>query len=405
MLLQAIISQSFNQEEFVFSEYTGFPTLFDSGRYGRIVAPKSVFHLGATYVTGRKSNPNRDPLLIRYLAGTIDIIQVGVIDFFDNLYHQNPAILIIDNYIYIIAVNGHGREMKIWKSDTLDMMDGFTLLYEKAGDYGYCCPYLLADNSIIIYTRSTGGSDTYSLLYLKSPAGDYTSLTDVYVTTAQFGTYGYRHYPSSIKHYGTNTYHYFGISLRRESGEIYFAQIIFKTLDFETYYNVDESFSKDVTVDPIDTTELNDYYTIIGDTSNDSVYVGTQSTIVLNDVLYGSGIVGGVWKFFKIVAGVTTFYDCDLPDLPLTNNFEYHIDMYWNGSNLVIYSRGSVYTSDLNFSNVTFQFTNYATGELTGINLVQPPENYNEINADYMLAGSNLELGVFPYIITDNKFH
>lgn len=408
MLLQAIISQSTTttEDNFIIEYYFGATNLYDSGRYGRIVAPKCTFHDGYTYLTGREDVTNRDPILFRYKDGVVNSIDVGTIDNSDPLDHQHPAILIIANYIYIFMVDGHGKNMKIWKSNTTDMMDGFTLHREIIGNFGYCCPRLLSDGRVIIYQRYTtsGPVTLYSQGYLLSDVDDYTTWTEVQVTDADFSATDIRHYPSAIKHYGTNTYNYFGISFRYEPNEYYIGQAIHKTLDFETYSNLDETFSQDVTVTPLDNTDLQDNFMIVGDLSANTTYVSVMSCIVINDVVYGSAVVSGVWKYYKIIAGVTTFYDCDLPNLQTTSTAAYQIDMYWNGSNIVIFSKGKVYKSDLNFSNVEFQEQYYELAETSGVNLVQPPENFNEINADYMLAGSNLEIGVFPYIITNKKF-
>lgn len=401
MLLQAVISQS-NTEQFRFEEYEGYADLFDSGRYGRIVSPKGIFHNGYTYITARKNNANKDPVLLRYGFGEVVSVEVGTIDNTDPLNHQNPAILVISDYIYIFMVNGHGQSMKIWKSNTTDVTDGFSLHHTIAGDFGYCVPRLLSDGRVIIYQRYTGSSHTtlYSQGYLLSAVDDYTSWSAVQVTDTDFSTSSIRHYPSAINHYGTNTYNYFGISFRNESNEHYIGQAIHKTLDFETYFNLSESFSQDVTVTLLDNTDLQDNFMVAGDLSETTTYVSVLSCFVLNDVIYGSAVVEGVWKFYKIIDGVTTYYDCDLPNLLTTSNASYQITMYWNGVNIDIYTRDKIFATDLNFSYLTEKYEYYVLGSPIGMNLIQPPENYDEIEGNFMMGGSNLEIGVFPYVIT-----
>src|SRR5690606_10616275 len=124
-----------------------FPILFYSGSYGNLCTPKSVWRNGATYITGYKDfSTNNSPVILRWKNGILEMEEVGTIDFSDALQHQHPAVLIIDDYIYVFAVNGHGRPIKIWKSNSPDnISDGFTLHHTISGDFGYCNLRKLSD--------------------------------------------------------------------------------------------------------------------------------------------------------------------------------------------------------------------------------------------------------------------
>lgn len=410
MMFQSIIAQSSISEYSVFEEFVGKTDVYHSGRYGRITEPKCLYTTDATYLTATKNNPNRDPILIRFKQNEIVAVDVGTITLFDPLYHQHPTVLLINELFYIFMNNAHGAGIKIWRSNTSDITEGFSPFHEISGSFGYCNPKLMPDGRVYIISRYTNSSASiiYDQVLLRSEPNNYTTWSTFRTTAGDYSTNGYRHYPSSINHYGNNTYEYIGISLRNDNdpSKVYFAQAVIKTLpdNFKEFSNLAGDFTKNVLTAPITTSELEDHCIILGSITSDTTYVSGMSCLVYNDVLYGSGVVSGAWKFFKNNAGVTTFYDCNLPHLPLTNNFGYHIDIHFNGNNFAIFSKGKTYASDLDFSNVTEVFEYYVYGDNTGINLVQPPENFDEIEGEYFLSGSDLEVGVVPYYRTNNTF-
>lgn len=394
-----------NSDLFLFQEYTGNSEIFYSGRYGALVYPKCVYHNGYTYLTCVLDDINRDPILLRYGNGETRTVQVGQIDNFDPLYHQHPSIQIINDFIYIFMVNGHGTDIKIWKSNTTDMTDGFRLHHTIIGFYGYCSTRLLKDGRVIILSRVTALN--FAQVFMISAVNDYTSWTVRETTETEYATTDVRHYPSMPKHYGNNEWQYFGISLRNDTPatEVYFGQAIYKTKDYETFYSLDQSFKKNIVVDgELTPVEVENNLMILGSNTNSTTYVGTMNAIIINDVVYGSGFDSGVWKFYKIENGTTTFFDCNLPNLPSEANFSYNLDHYYNGKNLIIFSKGVAYTSDFNYSQITPRFKYYNLGNPTGINIVAPPINYQDINENYLLVGSDKEVGVVPYYLTNERF-
>lgn len=409
MILFPVISQSPPSE---FSEegvYIGDETLFYSGNYGRVCAPKSIFYNGATYITGTDGEENRNPILIRYLNGRIDTVRVGTIDNYDELFHQNATVMGIDGYIYVFCVNGHGEAVKIWKSNTPDIVDGFTLHYQLEIKAGYLNTKMLSDGRCLMVIRITGTfTHQYAQMICISAVNDLTSWQTITPMDAEYATYDIRFYPSYIQPYGDNEWQYFGISLRSDDTTVtgtqtYMGQAIYKTKDFETFYNLSETFSKNIVVDGIITAlEVKNNFTVVGWDDVD-VYFGTLWAIIINDVIYGSYFNPDdmYFKFYKIENGVKTEYPCEIPDLPTTPNFSYMINLYYNGDNIVIHCFGKIYSCGFDFSGLTLLKT-----LPSDINLALLPEPFTDvIGKEYMIAGTNVYQGYFPYVITNEIFN
>ena len=408
MLLQLISQQSITTETFIsdLQEYIDESAIVYSGSYGNLCVSKSIWHNGVTYITAKGNNPTEDPYLLRWKNGVMSSIKVGFIDYEDALSHQNATILIIDDYIYIFCVNGHGESIKIWKSNTIDMLDGFSLHHTIVGNFGYCNTEIY-DGNVVITSRVTDNQTyIYSQVLLVSDGSDLTTWDKINTTDADYSNTDVRHYPSMIKHYGYNEWHYSGISLRNddESPQVYFGKAIYKTKDFTTVYNLDETFSKDISSTPLTVSEIEDYFMISGTNTAKTTYNGTMSAIAINDIIYTATYENSQWSYLKIVNGSITKTDCELPDLPTTANGGYHFIFYFNGINIVFQSRGKIYATDLNFTTIEEKFEYYELGEPTGANTTVLPANLDEIYGKYIIGGSSLEEGVVPYYISNKKF-
>lgn len=409
-MLQHLINLN---DDGLFKEIELFTDLYYSGSYGNIVSPKNVWHNGSTFITGYKSSAtNNSPVILQYKNGEVFYAEVGVIDNFDPLEHAHPALLVLDGYVHVFQVNGHGQDIKIWKiNNPEDVRDGFTLIFTIPGKFGYCNPRLLSDGRVIILSRIT--NDTVDVNYsqiftINNIPGDLTSWTNIRTTNVDYGASKNRHYPSALLQYGVNQWHYIGISLRNEnpgSIETYFGQAIMKTKDFTTFYNKDETFSKNIDVNGVLTpTELESHFMIIGSHSEVENYVLPKWSIVINDTVYGRCIRNGYIEFYKIdLAGNLTFYPCAIPDIDLTENFSYKLEINYNGNNLIIKVGGVLYGCDFNFENITFLEQYIFEGEENKALSALLPYNLNEITGKYMFGGG-ITPGVFPYFITDDKF-
>lgn len=411
MLLQ-VISQS-NADA---SEIQKFVSVDEDyyyiGSYGALVSPVSVWHKGATYITGTlDASTNNAPVILKWEDSTLEFNDsVGTIDNFDVLEHSHPSILIIDDYIYIFQVNGHDQDIKVWKSNSQEDISAFTLHHTILGDFNYCNPRLLDDGRVVILSREGYPDFTHQIAI--SAANDYTSWTLKDLTATDFVANDVRHYPSHPYMYGSNSWHYIGISLRDENTspngiETYFGQAIYKTQDFITFYSLDENFSKNIDVSgALTRSEIETNLMIVGTNAAQTTYVGPMQFIVVNDVCYSKYYdnTANYFKFLKVdTDGTITTYPCNIPNLDTTINFSYKFSMWYNGSNIVISTSLGIYAINLSLNNLQLKRLYTEDGEDNTPQAVSFPFNLDAVSGSYLFGGSTTE-GVFPYYITSDKF-
>lgn len=412
-MIHQIISQNTNYLDFQYRISEAISDVLYTGSYGGLVTPKCVFHKGDTYMTGTDDNTNRNPVLFRYRQSDDSVVgvDVGTIDNFDPLFHQHPSIFIKEDFIYIMMVNGHGQDIKIWKSNTTDIADGFTLFHTITGNFSYVDVYSKPNGSLYFLSRTLGGMNHQIGV---SDTEDYTSWTVTQITNPDFSTTDNRHYPNIPIPYGNNDWFYFCINLRNETNtptdtETYFGHAYYKTQDFETFYSLDETYSKNISIDGVFTpSEIETNLTYVGSTSDDRNYVGASWGCVINDEIYNAYYDSNIsyWKFYKINAlGVKTEFQCFIPNVQTTVNFSYNFSFYYNENNLIIRtSTRKFYTSDLSFNNQVEYFDiTESSGEVLA-NATIPPYNFKDVSGKYLLGGATSSLGKFPYFITEDKF-
>lgn len=423
MFLTTIEEEGFDYLNNYF-EHPAPPFSYISGFYSSN-KPKCLFHNGATYLTAYDETEFRNPILMRWKDGVSVSVQVGTQSITDPLDHQHPTIFIKDDFIYIVQTNGHGDEMKIFKSRTTDILDGFDLHHTIAGNFGYVNPVVLPDDRVVIISRVTSiPAFRFGQLVLVSDPNDFTTWEEIVMTDPAYVSTEYRHYPHSITKYEDDgVWHYQGLNLRTDENNLfaYFAQCILKTPkdgDFKTWYNVDESFSKNVELDgKITNTELENNYTVVG-WESDTTYCNNAYTISIRDTLYGQYFNNfeGKWKFFKInPKGVKTEVDVPLDifnNLPTTNAFGVPIRTWYNGKNLIITNintgGGFLYTCDLDYSNFEKVFQYYTYDNVKNASRMILPENFLDVNDRYIAGGSGgtegTENGEIPYFVLEEKF-
>ena len=409
-----IINQQGSPFYYRYGKNTDITNVIYTGLYQQ-VQPKSYFYKGDTYITGVTNQPTRNPVIYRYRQSDNSVVgvNVGVIDNVDPLDHQNPLVFIQDDYIHVMMVNPHGAPIRIWKSNTTDITDGFSVLYNLSGNYSYITAYKIpSDDSVYFLSRFDGFVSGIGI----SNGSDYTDWRTLQTTNNDYGSTTYRHYPFVPRPYGENEWYYFAIIQRNDSESsdplqifMYFAHSFYKTKDFRTFYSLDETFSKNVPVDGVITnTEVQNELTYIGSDTTDDQYVSYFAGCVVNDVIYGSYLYQSIpyYKFYKIENGVKTEYDCNIPNLPL-NPFSFSIlNIYYNGKSLVIRVGGSaVWICDLDFSNQKLVYTNEQT-EANPVNAAIFPLNLDEVYGEYLYGGGQLNVnqGILPYYITKDKF-
>lgn len=417
-MLPYLINLGDNITKEVFLEAEG---MTQGGRYGNLSKPTSIWHKGATYVMGFTGlEDNNSPVIIKYKGNVVTYAKVAQSTVQDPGQHAFPAILIIADFIYVFQVNGHGEPMRVFKSNTAESIeDGFTLISTIGDFFGYCLPRLLPDGRVFILTRNTGSSPRYSQKMAISTPNNYTSWTVKNLADSGWGTNLVRHYPSTPFYYGVNQWNYLAIQHRYDqTPETYFAQSIYKTQDFITFYSLDGNFSKNIDANGVLTqTEIYDNLTIIGSGASRSTYVGGVNIIVINDVIYGNYFNQGTKTihFYKITNGVLTETPTpfDFNNTPggmsITQLFH-----FYNGQNLIhmaTETRGdiNIYSSDLNFNNIEFQLSIKQPNEEDPINEPVIPFNINEIEGEYIIGGTGNLItsanGKFPYIVIENKFY
>ena len=411
MIQQIIIQDVIDDFYYKYNLNTSISDVIYTGSYGGLVTPKSTFNKGDTYITGVTDESTRNPVIYRYRSSNNSIVgvDVGTIDNIDPLEHQHPAVIIVDDYVYVFMVNGHGEDIKIWKSNTVNIEDGFTLFNTITGTpFTYLNATKKNDDSIYFLSRvGFGGTNEFGHTIGRSNKNDYTTWSVQNITDPNYSTTDNRHYPNIPTPYN-NEWYYFCINLRNETNtpEVYFAQAYYKTKDFETYYSLDESFSKNISLSGVITaSEVESNLTYIGSTSAESTYVGASLGCVVNDVVYNAYFdVLDYWKFYKIENGIKTEYPCLIPNLNTNSNFSYNIRFKYNGNNLVLIGDRKIWSCNLDFSNlqIIYDYGNDSVSTIADATLL--PNNLNLVYGDYIFGGNFDSLGEFPYYVTNDKF-
>lgn len=377
------------------------------------IYPQMYYYDGYTYQGATKNVSNRDPILLRFNQRDNSVIHVdvGTIDNFDPIFHQRPIPIEYNGFIYVIQVNGHGQDIKIWKSNTTDVADGFTLdTTISDNNYGYINLHKRSDDSIIIGSRLTTQTP-YNYGHVLVRSSDWSTFSSVITTDPDYATTNHRHYMMLPLEYGTNTWLYVGIMSRNDSGNQYFSQGYYKTQDFNTFYSLDETFNKNVaSTTPVTDAEVETNFNIIGSTASDTVRVQASNGCVIDDVIYGSyfdNVTDNYWRFYKITGmGVKTEYECTIVglDTDRVTDTNSAITITYNGNNLVWSFDGAIYTCDLEFNNqkLVFQATDTDGNDLT--NNIYPMSNIQDVNGRYALFIGGGGVGTARYYITSDKF-
>lgn len=331
-------------------------------------------------------------------------------DSFDEFNHPLTYLWAENDTIYCGQTNVHNAPIDVYKSNlTNDIRSGFTKLDSIAGENAYPQAFRTIGGKTAFCVRQfPEGVGNFNLSVQISDAGIEGTFTQTLITE---NTVGYRHYNVVPLIYGNPTKHYLISALRNDNaGAVYFAQAVYVTEDFETYSNVDGTFSKNISVDgELTMAEIEANFIVNGSTANDTVNFEVASAIQINNTLYFSTTKAGTTDkhIFKITDdGTVTSEIINIPDLITAGR---NPILYYNGVKIVLSVRCSdgsstkeLWACDLNGENYAQQFV-YEEGSYQ--NHILLPDNLNEVNGEYaaLLDQDNSE-GVVKLLITDNKW-
>lgn len=286
------------------------------------------------------------PAMIRKIhdRGTIsDSYQVGssIAEAIDE--HIVPHLTMDDEgYIYVSKEYGpaHISPIRVWKSNQpASVNSGFTQINHSLGDYSY--PQMLrAGSDIIMFSRL----NPYNVMvWNKGPVDDSLIVVD----TLNRHSAG-RNYPYAIKNVAEDTA-WITLQIWDTDSASFEKIFVLKTGDGQTWYNVDNSFSKDITTGFITEAELDANFLM------DSA-VGLDRTIFCS----GAFIEDGYPKLL-IESGEPATINT-VPGWRITDSLiTYHYDNGWQKttvrSDLALYSRHDSYMH--NASYLTYNTDEY----------------------------------------------
>lgn len=415
MLLQDIISQSNigQTEEFV-EVVRAIPNLLRVGDW-QFVKPSVLWQDNRTFFSADKPfgafNNQIIMIQIDHNSGEFYFTDVGIgTDEPDEFNHPVPFVWLEDGYVYCGQTNTHNDPIDVYKSNSInDIRSGFTKLPQILGNNAYPQLFKTNDNKTVFAVRLfPQGVGNFNLAVQKSDAGIEGDFTEVLITE---NTSGYRNYNGATVNYGTQTFNYVISNIRNDSNDNkYFASALFKTTDFITYSNFNDSFSKNVVVDgAISVSDISANFMINGSFDEDLEDYGFFNSIMVNDVIYGVTIKESTTDYyiFKIENGEL---ETVLLNVPNIDKQFFAPFLYFNGLNLIISVRtdDGVFeqkkelwgiSTDLLTQTKVYEFTDFS-------NFGRPiylPDNLDQVNGEYaMCVDSGSGEAIFVY--TSNKF-
>lgn len=413
-MLQQIISQS--------SEYKDYPiktvnSVINIYRVGdrRSVFPSVLWQENKTFFGANKTNTsyNNQIQIFQYdhNYGSFVYKDVGNgTDTYDEYNHPLTYLWNEGGTLYCGQTNTHNAPIDIYKSNLLnDIRSGFTKLTSISGENAYPQVFRTISNKTAFCVRQyPEGVGDFNLSVQISDGGIEGTFTKIIITE---NTVGYRHYNVAPLIYGSPTKHYLISALRNDVGGVYFAQAVYVTEDFETYSNIDGTFSKNIALDgALTMAEIEANYIINGSTANDTVNFEIPSVIqVNNDLFFSSTKEETTDKYlFKITDdGTLTTKEITIPNNVVATR---NPILYYNGLNIllsVLCNDAGTQTKEIWSIDIDFMtFTQvYVLSEFNSFSHIFLPDNINEVNGEYaFFADQNNTEQTVTLIITDDKF-
>jgi hypothetical protein len=327
----------------------------------------------------------------------------------DPLDHAVMGIYIENNYIYAFQTNPHITEIRIWKSNVQnDIRYGFTQISSVTTLNAYPQIRLCRDGKVAFSSRRT--VDFHSSI-VKSNAGIEGTYTNIDITINGDPSV-VRHYNFAPLRYGVSTVDYWMSCIRAQAGVNYYSTSVFKTVNDVDFYNYNGTFTKDVSVSRITTTEMYDNYAVNGLLANNTEQLRGPTAVQINNDLYFVQMKAGTTTFylFKLTdAGVLTDTILDIPNIDTSHTFISPF-LYYNGQDILITTNvdtagtitKEVWATDLDMTAFT-QKHSY-TSLYNPIRLLIP-DNMHEVSGAYaFFKDVNYGTSTVYFSVTQDKF-
>lgn len=416
----SIVGSSVNYEITSSGDITNLFSIADAS----FIYPNVITKNNATYFFGNQSytvNNNRIKLFkLNHNDDTFQSYDVGSGTDAQDIYdHPRTAGYINDSgYIYCFQSNPHNGQVDLWKSDNPYDISAFTEITGIGGSNSYIQLSTTCTNKFLLGIRTGSIQPNFDLAYNMSsdntPEGTFTlqQVTDKTETDFRF-------YNFWARKNGTSTKDWVVTQLRDESGGTpdneYYATAVFYTTDYETFYNIAGTSSKDVTVTPFTASEVYANYMLQGSDADRTPDLDVPSVLQVADDLYIASrdvIDDTKYSLWYIQSdGTTSKIDLNTRIPNISDYKMQNVRLYYNGNNLIICTRNDdngtysseLWTADLSLN--TFKRHLVRTNAWTGEETFMLPENLHEVTGTYAFYYGLSDSDTFDMYVTTNKFN
>lgn len=269
---------------------------------GYILGSTCLYFNGNYYGTGQSTVDTGERGIIWKWNPTTEVFTYdeiyGVFSQAEAIQHRFPSIIITnDGYIYCAATDPHGSTIRVYRSDNTEDITGFTEVSNTGTSGGTnAYPSLYLDgNDLVISHRNTGttssGAGNIEFVHglWRATIGVWSwNRINLYENTD--GSAGLNRrvvYPTFPKQLVNNNWVYFISNPRSGDGgsEQYFSQVVLKTQDYNTFYNLEGTWSKNIVANGIITIAERPNITIRDNGAGKGV--GLQMISIVNDIFVG----------------------------------------------------------------------------------------------------------------------
>lgn len=412
----------------------------DSWMYGSFRAlarPSMIYYNGSTYSLWYKEKANLNQVGIfkqNYDDFESALVNSGTVSE-EPINHPAPMLHInkTTGYIYVLQNRLHIDEIRVWKSTNPEDISSFDYV-GAFGDKTSYLGHLKGDESdIVIVTRAGDGVTDFYGLSVISVNLDTLIYTQTQVTDADLSSSNQRHYPLFPFQYGTSANTYLAIAHRNQiviGNQVlgYYKYSLLVTNDFQTFRNIDNSFSKDVNLSPLTNAELDANFLAVGQSDSLRTELISEGRMnVLNDDVYFvfmSDENSGIYSIRKYSNGSSSYTDFVIPVTNIVVSPIYYSPIYMrhNGSNWVftIYRtagdgslRCQLFISETDFTgfkrvNVDLKSDSTSPPPASGFFYGMPSNLHEAVDSNnkYLMIGKDegSSDGQFNYCITRNKW-
>lgn len=411
-ILQTVISQSSEEKIYPISV---IETVTDVFRVAdrRLVFPSVLWQNGKTFFGANKNNTTfkNQIQLLQYNHNFSEFIYRDIGDGTDTVDDNNHPLTYLrkeSDTIYCGQTNVHNDPIDIFKPlvDN-DYRSGFEKLTSITGDNGYPQAFTTVGGKTAFCVRLyPEGVGNFNLGVQISDGNIEGTFTQTLITE---NTVGYRHYNVVPIIYGTPTKNYLFSAFRNDDFDSnYFALACYVTTDFETFSNIDDTFSKDITVDgELTMAEIEADFLVNGTITDDEVYLEIASIIQINDTIFFSQTKAGTTDkyIFKIEDGVVT---SELINISNLDQIYRNPILYYNGLNILISvlcddsgtKTKELWKVDLDLTDFAQQ---YVLSDFNDYNYMFLPDNLDQVNGEYAMF-IDQDTNEVTLLLTDNKW-